>query len=185
MSEDPRGRVVRRAQATLNVVITVFWIVPMLIFWYRAWDARAPLVSMAYLISSAAGLMAAFLPDSYFRPRAFELSGSLYETAGVQRFGRYMMHGDYMNRRIRKIIPGYRVIGGRDSMHRIEAHTRESERGHIVWLLSGVPPAIYAIVSGWSKFAAYFVVVNIILNIYPILLQRYTRARIYRILRDA
>ena len=156
----------------------------MLIFWYQAWDPRAPLVPLAYLMSSAVGLTAAFLPDSYFRPRAFELSGRLYEAAGVHRFGRFMMHGDYMNRRIRRIIPGYRFVGGRDSLHRVETHTRESERGHLVWLLSGVPPTIYAMVSGWLKFAAYFVAVNIILNIYPILLQRYTRARICRILRD-
>lgn len=38
--------------------------------------------------------------------------------------------------------------------------------------------------SGWPRFAAYMVAMNIVLNVYPIMLQRYTRARIRRTLRD-
>jgi hypothetical protein len=35
---------------------------------------------------------------------------------------------------------------------------------------------------GWRRFAAYLVVANVAANLYPIVLQRYNRARIYRIL---
>ena len=184
-SGETREVVVRRAQAVRTVVVALSWILPMLIFWYEAWDASRPLVPLAYLACASLSLVAAFFPDSYFRPKAFELRGKLYDAMGVRLFRRFMMDGDYMNRRLRRTVPGYRFIAGRDSMRRFEALTRANERGHLMWLLAGLPPTVYAVASGWPKFAAYFVIVNILLNVYPILLQRYTRARISRILREA
>jgi hypothetical protein len=49
-------------------------------------------------------------------------------------------------------------------------------------LLAALPAIAYALSTGSFKFALYFLIVNIALNLYPILLQRYTRARIIRIL---
>ena len=185
VSGETREVVVRRAQAARTVVVGLSWVLPMLIFWYRAWDISRPLVPLAYLAFASVSLAAAFVPDSYFRPKAFELRGKLYEAMGVRLFRRFMMDGDYMNRRLRRAVSNYRFIAGRDSMRRFEALTRANERGHLILLLSGLPPTVYAVASGWPKFAAYFVIVNILLNVYPILLQRYTRARICRILREA
>src|SRR5215472_7924009 len=182
---ETREVVVRRAEAVRTVVVALTWILPILIFWYRAWDTSRPLVPLAYLACASVSIAAAFFPDSYFRPKAFELRGKLYEAMGVRLFRRFMMDGDYMNRRLRRAVPNYRFIAGRDSMRRFEALTRANERGHLILLLSGLPPTVYAVASGWPKFAAYFVIVNILLNVYPILLQRYTRARICRILREA
>lgn len=178
-----RQAIVERWQTTLWVAIGAAWVLPILIFWYRAWDTRRPLVTMIYLICSSLSLMAAALPESYFLPKAIEASGHLYEALGVRRFRRYMMHGDLMNWLIRRNDPGYRVVRGRDSIRNFEAQTRANERGHLVFLGSGVPPTAYAFVSGWHKFAAYLVIANIVLNVYPIFLQRYTRPPISRVLR--
>jgi hypothetical protein len=51
-----------------------------------------------------------------------------------------------------------------------------------LWLLSAIPMIAYAVALGWRRFAAYLVVANVAANLYPIVLQRYNRARIYRIL---
>ena len=49
-------------------------------------------------------------------------------------------------------------------------------------LLAALPAMAYALSTGSFKFALYFLIVNIALNLYPIRLQSYTRARIIRIL---
>lgn len=131
--ERARARAVKQAQNVLAGLLGAFWVLPMLVFWYEAFDARRPLVPLGYLVCSLGGFVAAFLPESYFRPRSFE-SARFYEAVGVRQFGRFMMHGEFMNRRIRKAVPGYRFLSGRDSMRRVEAGTRESERGHVLML---------------------------------------------------
>jgi hypothetical protein len=166
----------------LGIVIGLAWVLPMLIFWYQAWDTRNPMITMAYLACSGLSLAVALLPESYFQPKPAEFNVRLYEALGIRRFRRYMIHGDYMNSLIRRSEPGYRIVKGRGSIRNFEAGTRASERGHLILLASGMPATIYALASGWTRFGAYFILANIVLNVYPILLQRYTRVRIQRAL---
>ena len=79
-------------------------------------------------------------------------------------------------------VPGYRYVTGRKSIRAFGRQTCDSERGHMLMLFAALPATAYALSTSRFKFALYFLMVNIVLNVYPILLQRYTRARIVRIL---
>ena len=93
-----------------------------------------------------------------------------------------MINGDIMNSWIRRSVPGYRCVTGRESIQAFGRQTCASERGHLLMLLAALPATAYPLSTRRFKFALYFLLVNIVLNVYPILLQRYTRARIIRIL---
>ena len=173
---------VARANAALCVIIGVSWCLPMLVFWYQAWDIRKPFITLSYLLLTALSLAAVWWPASWFQPRAFELSGRFYEAIGVRRFRAYMVHGDMMNSWIRRSVPGYRCVAGRESIQAFGRQTCAREQGHLLMLLASLPAIAYALSTGSFKFGLYFLIVNIALNLYPILLQRYTRARIIRIL---
>ncbi|HEX9982930.1 MAG TPA: hypothetical protein VGF69_06685 [Thermoanaerobaculia bacterium] len=60
--------------------------------------------------------------------------------------------------------------------------TEEGERGHAVLLVAGILSALFAWRIGWHGWALYLSAGNVVVNVYPILLQRYTRARLQRII---
>ncbi len=170
------------ANRSVWIIIGAAWCAPMLAFWYQAWDVQKPFVTLACLLSSILSFAAVWLPASWFQPREFERSGHFYEAIGVRRFRAYMVNGDIMNFWIRRSVPAYRCVTGRESMRALEKQTCVNERGHMLMLLAALPATAYAFLTGRFKFTMYFLIVNTVLNVYPILLQRYTRARIVRIL---
>ncbi len=179
---DEAVAVQRNGRAALTIVLACLWALPQLIFWYDAWDVRRPLITIGFLCSALVALVAVRLPETYYRVRAFESSGRLYEAIGVHRFRRFMMDGDYMNAGVRRTIPGYRVIAGRQEMRQFAVQTRVNERAHMFALWAGLPPIVYALYLSWYPFAIFLLAVAFVTNVYPIFLQRYTRARIARIL---
>jgi hypothetical protein len=172
----------QRGHALMIVFLAGVWILPQLVFWVQAWDSRQPLVSIGFLAAGLLALVAVRMPEAYYRPRAFEANGRVYELIGVRLFRHFVMNGDDMNTEIRRIYPGYRVIGGRSEMLLFEAQTRSNERAHAFAFWAGLPPIVYAVVLGWTAFALILVAATVVANVYPILLQRYNRARIWRIL---
>lgn len=108
--------------------------------------------------------------DWYFEPKSFEKSGKLYEILGVKIF--------------QKLLFGLKEIYSLDAAGGIlpfEKSTRVLEAIHIV---EGSIVAV--ITAGCIAFkilpASLGISINIIANIYPIMLQRYNRARVYGIL---
>jgi Glycosyl-4,4'-diaponeurosporenoate acyltransferase len=171
-----------RANAAMWVIIGATWFAPMLAFWYQAWDVQKPFATLSYLLMSGLSFVAVRWPASWFQPRAFEFSERFYEAVGVRRFRAHMVHGDMMNSRIRRTVPGHRCLAGLESMRAFGINTCAYERGNLLMLLPALSATAYAFLSGSLKFALYFVIVNVGLNVYPNLLQRYTRARITRIM---
>jgi hypothetical protein len=90
--------------------------------------------------------------------------------------------GDFANRWERRNNPDFRVICGRRSAADFIVRTEQSERGHIVLLALGVASAAWAWSIGWHGWAVYLSVGNVVVNVYPILLQRYTRSRLCAVL---
>ena len=124
------------------------------------------------------------LPNSYFRVYGFERSGRLYERLGVLTFRKFVPNGDFANRWDRRKDPGFRMIRDRKSAAAFIARTRQSERGHIVLLALGIVSSAYAWSIGWYSWAIYLAAGNVLVNVYPIILQRYTRGRIEGLLRS-
>lgn len=163
------------------------WLAPLLMFWLYVWGPMRPFTYPAGNLSPDAwftGVIAAcvalwwLLPRAYFHVHPFERTGQIYESLGVLLFRRLVPDGDLANRWERRKNPRHRIIRGRRSAADYVARTEQSERGHVVLLALGVASAVYAWTLGWHGWAVYLSVGNVVVNLYPILLQRYTRSRL-------
>lgn len=167
------------------------WIGPLLMFWLYVWGPLRPFdYSPAEVAPSLALFVASFLicltpwwlPAAYYEVRRFERSGRLYELLGVRLFRRVVPDGDYANRWRRREQPSFRVISNRRLAAAFAERTKLSEKSHLVLLLIGMASSVFAWQIGWRGWAVYLAAGNVPVNVYPVFLQRYTRARIFRIL---
>lgn len=111
----------------------------------------------------------------------FELDGRFYERLGIRLFKRFATKGDYWNRLRRHSDPGFRNVRDLNSAIEWEARTRFNEFLHLCSLVVGLAAMVWLGFQneyGWLV-AVFFGV--LIWDVYPIMLQRYTRARIWRI----
>jgi hypothetical protein len=117
----------------------------------------------------------------YFTVLPFERNGRVYEALGVRFFKRFASAGDLVNRRRRRFDSQFRNVRNHDSALEWEARTRFNELAHLLSL------AFSVVMIGWLCFRERYTwlpviaLLNLVLNVYPILLQRYNRARIHRI----
>ena len=164
---------------------------PLLMFWLYVWGPLRPYSyppghllpgpSFVFLVAGCISLWWV-LPRGYFRVHWFERTGRLYERLGVRAFRHVAPDGDLINRWVRRFTPHYRVVRGRRAAGAFVARTERIERGHAVWLTLGVVSAGYAWILGWHGWALYLTAGNVLVNVYPILLQRYTRSRLHSIM---
>ncbi len=170
------------AQAAVVSAIVVLWFCPLLTFWFAVWSEGRELSMVGCTLCMAVGLLALALPVGYYWPRHWEISGHVYRRLGVWWFKRLTPDGDFIVRKVRRLVPDYRAIGGRGGLSAFELQTRRSEQGHLIMLLVTVPAVLYAAYNGWLVIAAWLLIGNLIINFYPIMVQRYNRARTHRIL---
>jgi hypothetical protein len=124
-----------------------------------------------------------WVPASYYRVRGFERSGRFYELLGVRWFRHFVPDGDLSNRWRRRREPHFKMIRNRDAAQAFLPRNIASEQSHLVLLLAGFATCAYAWRIGWDGWAWYLFVANVAANVYPILLQRYTRTRLARLRR--
>ncbi len=165
------------------VVICAACFTPIELFLLELWPDHGSIGLLLVSSSAAAWAIARLLPDRYYMIRRFEASGRIYERLGIRFFKHFTPNGDYVNRIIRRRDPGYRVVHDERSIMSVEAGTRLAERSHVASLLFVVPFVSYTLMLGWDRFALWLLLPNVPFHLYPVLLQRYTRARIERVVR--
>ena len=188
---DSDNRAVHRGNAMVIAAISAIWLGPMLRFWAIV---LGPLRPQDYpegdfapsLLQAAVGLALSFipllLPAGWYGCWEGRRGTRLYEAIGIRVFRRFATNGDLINRWGRRVDPGYRAVRGRESARRWMDQTRSGERSHLVLLLVGVLTAAWAVSIGWIGWAIGLSAGNVLFNLYPILLQRYNRCRIARLL---
>jgi hypothetical protein len=171
-------------------VMGLLWCAPMVQFWgaatgpmkpfhYPAVDTSPSLIG--FLFGFGTSFLPCLLPESYYRPKAWEAGGRIYEALGVHLFRKVAPYGDLLTPRKRRGDPRYRLLSSRGSLPRRVKETRGGEMSHSILLLMGVFTAAYAVRIGWVGWAVILTAGNALCNLYPILLQRYVRNRIYEI----
>jgi glycosyl-4,4'-diaponeurosporenoate acyltransferase len=121
--------------------------------------------------------------DVWFRPKGFE-SERLYERLGALLIKRYVpTGGDLVMQRLRRHHPGRRwVTSSLQSLCRYERRTRLNESIHLIGFMGFTVLAVTKFASGsLSAFGlAVGLVLNLLLGLWPVVLQRYNRLRLYR-----
>jgi hypothetical protein len=157
-------------------LVTAYWMrfVP----WFRPFDFEVPAPGPGLLLTCAAALAVPFiLPRGWFTPRRIERRG-LYHALGLRQFRAVATDGDWINSRLRRLDPTYRVIRDRRTRDAHIAGTILNERWHTSWLFLGLVTAGSAIATRQYGWAVTITVFNAAFNLYPVFHQRYKRARL-------
>ena len=176
----------------LNIVpIALFclWLGSAVLFWLqafgplRSFDRASPdEAPLWWLVGSLlAGYAMRFLPPSWYRVRRFEANGQIYERLGVKVIRALVSNGDLVNRFVRRRFPGYRVHTFAGRIEKVSDDGRANERSHLASFAGGLFIAVYAWRISWTDWAAWLTLTNLLTNFYPVLVQRYTRARLQQI----
>ena len=169
--------------------MSALFLAPLATFWLRVWGPLRPFdvaavpspSAIAVCLAVAVCLAAARPPASYFTVRWFERDGRLYRAVGVRLFRKVVPNGDWMNRFRRQQDREFRLIGSKADAAGWLPKTNASEKSHLGFMLLGILSAGYAAYVGWTMWVIVLTVGNVATNLYPVLLQRYTRARLIRL----
>lgn len=127
-------------------------------------------------VSAFTGALKSKLASSYYHEKAWERKGKIYEYLGINFFRKLLVWTGW-EKVVRKSFP---IESNTQSLTKLYYQTKKSELDHAI---------ILPIVLGFNVFVAikfgilkslWLLILNILLNLYPILLQRYNRPRIKR-----
>ena len=123
--------------------------------------------------------------DFWFRPKGFE-SERLYERMGALLLKRYVpTGGDLVMRRLRCGHPRRRwVTSSLESLRRYERRTRLNEAIHLIGFVGFTVLIAHKFAAGsLTVFGLTMALtLNLILGLWPVVLQRYNRLRLYRVI---
>jgi hypothetical protein len=150
-----------------------------------AWSARAvgfhhPIFALVVSWVPNGLMVATFavrpfsLPDGYYRVRPFERR--LYKTIGVGIFRKLLRSRYY------RLNPEFSLLARRTTLDALEERMRDTETAHLVVFLMVFLFIGYAFWTSRFDAAAWLLVFNLLFNGYPIMLQRYNRTRVRRLL---
>ena len=114
---------------------------------------------------------------SCFDSKSFEKEGALYEYLGVNIYRKLLVWTGWERMRIKE----NKIRNSRTSLEHAEFKSRSSEAGHSVIFL--IVTLITVLVPNMFREALWLITLNILLNAYPVFVQRYNRPRYRRLLR--
>jgi hypothetical protein len=122
--------------------------------------------------------------DVWFRPKRFE-SERLYQRLGARALKRYVpTGGDLAMRWARRRHPGFRLLdpASVESLRRFERGTRVAEAVHLTSFVAFAALAARRFSTGSLTGMGFAVALAMILTfgLWPVVLQRYNRIRVYR-----
>lgn len=120
----------------------------------------------------------------YFRPRSWEESGRVYEAVGVRPVKELLFGGRYFNAVVSAIRGRpYHPFRGPGWPRRWLRFTIVVEAGHFLIGIYMLALVFDAFAGGRGLTAARLFVINVLVNVYPVMVQRYNRTRLVRIFR--
>jgi Glycosyl-4,4'-diaponeurosporenoate acyltransferase len=159
-----------------NLLWSLVGLVPVGYFCYTLMPPKLVYIFLGLSLSGYA------LPSSFYNNIQIKNLNFLKKT-GVGIAQKFAQNGDIINRLIRNKFPGYKTLYNRKSIESQYKKTYFFEKFHFVMLLFFLFTTIFALVRSYYLWALIITITNIIYNIYPILLQHYTRLRIELLLR--
>lgn len=176
-----------RTRRRLNLYMLLIpqqWISLVVLYWLHRLLSPAELVwgyPPAAILAGAALLCAvpAVLPASWFQPKSFERH--LYPWLGLRAFRYLAPDGGWVNGRLRRIDPTWKVVRDAETRARHLAMSVTNERWHLSWFIFGVVAQVVAFSRGDVVWCVLLTILNVVFNLYPVMHQRHVRSRARRI----
>jgi hypothetical protein len=168
------------ALATIGVVLLVIWSLD-------AFGFRSPVFAfllnwLAMSWAAMAGQVIRFaLPASYYDIKTFERTGQVYERLGVPLFKKLVRRGP-----LAIFSPTLRFPKDKTSaaLQHLDYEMRKAETGHVFIFLLMLVFISYALLNGWFDAVGWLLAFNILINGYPIMLQRYNRIMLQELIQQ-
>jgi len=163
-------------------LLFVLWFCPALLIATHERGGSDRRLWMTLGAASASFFVVIFLlPKNYFQIWPFERDGRVYRRLGVRRVRYFAGHGDGIQKLVRAIDPNWQCPLAKLSTEKWMEWTRTAEWVHIAAIGMSIPLIGVAYYRGFTSLATVVLLSNIPFNVYPVLLQRYTRAKLSRI----
>ncbi len=129
-------------------------------------------------VSSYTNIFKPQLRSNYYNSKNWEANGTIYKWFGINLFRKLLVLIGW-----EKIIKAaYPVKKNLDAIKQREYSTRQSEFSHLViFIIVLVVNIVVAINYGLGKSLS-LLILNIIFNVYPVMLQRFNRPRLQKVL---
>jgi hypothetical protein len=117
------------------------------------------------------------LPPRFHDLRPFERDLRLYELLGVRVAKRVLRRGP-----LAAFNPGLHLPAERtpEQLAALEQRMKDAEAAHLILLVATVAVVIHAVARGWWLAAGLTILFDVLMNGYPVMLQRYNRALLVR-----
>jgi hypothetical protein len=160
------------ANQTINVFWTITGFAPVVHLWYSNYEPTVLFVSL-----TISGIWF-IVPTSAFQKLQISAGRRFYERIGVRNALAITQHGALAGRFIRTFEPEYAVIKRRKDLARYKKQIVVYEAFHLGCFTFFTASVIWAIWLGYPGMAVLIFIVNIVYNIYPVLIQQYNRLRV-------
>ena len=162
------------AGATAIAAVLLVWAV-------RALGARSALfaflvvwVPMAWL-GTVSRFVRPRLPGAYHDLRPFETDGRVYERLGVGVAKRVLRRGPLAVFNPDLHLPAQRTP---ENLAHLDQRMRDAEASHGILFIALLGVVAHAAARGWWAAAGWTLLFDVLVNGYPVMLQRYNRARL-------
>lgn len=114
--------------------------------------------------------------SAYYLEKTWEKKGKIYEAFGINLFRKFLViiGWEKLNKKANPVEKNLQAL-----VH-LEYRTKQSELGHIIIFFIVLAFTIYVAITFGIKESLSLIILNLLLNVYPVLLQRYNRPRLQR-----
>jgi Glycosyl-4,4'-diaponeurosporenoate acyltransferase len=120
------------------------------------------------------------LPATYYVTRPFERTGQCYERLGIRRVRKFLRRGPLSILSPTLRLPKERTVS---ALRNVENQMRKAETAHMLTFSIMLLLAGYATVNGCLDAVLWLLFFDILINVYPIMLQRYNRTKVQELIR--
>lgn len=117
------------------------------------------------------------LPSAYHELREFEADGTVYEAVGVRLAKRLLRRGPLAFFNPDLHLPSERTP---EQLAHLEQRMEDAEAAHAILLVATLPVVLHAAARRWWRAAGLTLAFDVLMNGYPVMLQRYNRALLHR-----
>jgi hypothetical protein len=159
----------------LNFLVNLLWTAiccaPVLVYWVAEGHPLRLYVELGL------SLACMFIPTSLLKTMQLSSNRNFYERLGVKQAQFVTQNGKAVNTILRSTDPDYRIVRNRAALSTLQARMAMYEKYHLAGLTFFLITFAEALLSAQYALAALIFIANIIYNVYPILIQQYTRTR--------
>src|SRR5512137_1806516 len=159
------------ALATIGVVLLIVWSLDAFGFRSPVFAFLLNWLAMSWVALAGRAIRFA-LPASYYDIKDFERTGRVYERLGVPLFKKLVRRGPLAIFSPTLRFPKDKTI---TALQHLDHEMRKAEAGHVFVFLLMLVFISYALLNAWFDAVGWMLAFNVLINGYPIMLQRYNR----------